>query len=186
MPGDQRLVAYVVPTNDERRKTKDEPDPSIVHRPSSFVQELRDHLQQRLPDYMIPSAFVFLDAFPLTPSGKIDQRALPAADQVATAHRYVAPRTPVEALLAEIWAEVLGVAQVGIHDNFFALGGHSLLATQVIARIHEMFEVELRLRILFEQPTVLELAVLLEEMLVHEIENLSEDEVQDLVSGVID
>jgi acyl carrier protein len=148
---------------------------------------LRTFLSEQLPDYMLPAAFVFLDTFPLTSSGKIDQRALPAPDQTtAEPHRYVAPRTDVEALLAESWAEVLGIAQVSTHDNFFALGGHSLLATQVIARIYDTFQVELQLRLLFEHPTIMELAVLIEELLVQEIENLAEDEVEDLVSGVID
>jgi acyl carrier protein len=102
---------------------------------------------------------VFLDALPLTPNGKIDRRALPAPD---CAHReveqgFVAPRTPIEAVLAEIWGEVLGVAQIGVDDDFFALGGHSLLATQVIARVRKIFQVEIPLRHLFEATTIAQL-----------------------------
>ncbi|HLK55636.1 MAG TPA: condensation domain-containing protein, partial [Chthonomonadaceae bacterium] len=112
----------------------------------------------KLPGYMIPSAFVFLEALPLSPNGKIDRKALPAPDAPQSRESFVAPRTPVEEGIAEIWSEVLRVPQVGIHANFFELGGHSLLATQVISRIRTIFQVELPLRSLFESPTVSALA----------------------------
>jgi amino acid adenylation domain-containing protein len=146
----RRLVAYVVP----RR----EPAPTIT--------ELKNYLKQKLPPFMIPSAFVLLNTLPLTANGKIDRRALPAPDQSRPEieESYVAPLTPEEQLLAEIWAEVLKLEKVGIHDNFFELGGHSLLATQAISRIQRMFKVELPLRALFERPTVAELANRVEEI----------------------
>jgi amino acid adenylation domain-containing protein len=156
--GDQRLVAYVVPTNAERRTPNAERDPSIVHRPSSIVQELRAHLQQRLPDYMIPAAFVLLNALPLTPHGKLDRRALPPDEQDAPIAAGDEPRTPAQELLVGIWQQVLGRRDVGVQANFFGLGGHSLLATQVISRVRTVFGVELPLRALFEAPTVAGLA----------------------------
>jgi acyl-coenzyme A synthetase/AMP-(fatty) acid ligase/acyl carrier protein len=140
-PGDRRLVAYVVPANAAM----------------PLAGELRSFLQVRLPDHMVPSAFVLLDApLPVTPNGKLDRRALPAPDQSRPdlAEAFIAPRTPVEETIASIWGELLKVARVGVHDNFFELGGHSLLAAQVIARIRAAFEVEVELRTLFESPTV--------------------------------
>ncbi|MGH7411794.1 MAG: amino acid adenylation domain-containing protein, partial [Candidatus Methylomirabilis sp.] len=124
------------------------------------VSELKGELTQRLPDYMIPSAFVFLDSLPLTSTGKVDRLALPAPDRT-TADRgtaFVAPRTEIEKELARIWEEVLGVERVGVKDNFFELGGHSLLATQVFSRIRSCFRVELPLSSLFAGPTVGEIA----------------------------
>jgi len=114
-----------------------------------------------LPDYMVPSAYVTLDTLPLTPSGKVDRRALPVPEgrRPELEEAFVAPRTPTEEVLAGIWAEVLGLEQIGIYDSFFELGGHSLLATQVISRIRRVFHVELSLRTLFEEPTVAGLAV---------------------------
>jgi amino acid adenylation domain-containing protein len=148
-PGDRRLVVYVV----------------SQQRTSLTTQELRSFLKDKLPDYMVPSAFVILDALPLTPNGKIDRKALPAPDQNRSEFEqsYVAPRTPVEELLAEIWAEVLKVERVGIHDNFFDLGGHSLKATQVMSRLRDAIQVDLSLRFLFESPTVEGLARMVEE-----------------------
>jgi amino acid adenylation domain-containing protein len=118
--------------------------------------ELRDHLMGQLPDYMVPGQFVMLERMPLTPSGKIDRRALPALDagHSALADSYVAPRTPTEEILAGIWTQLLPVEQVGIHDDFFALGGHSLLATQLVSRVRNIFQVEVALRQLFEVPTI--------------------------------
>jgi amino acid adenylation domain-containing protein len=140
---DKRLVAYVVSGHDPAR-----------------ISGLRDFLAEKLPDYMIPSAFVFLDALPLTPSGKVDRKALPAPDNSRPDldNRFVAPRTPAEQSIAKIWAEVLKLEKVGIHDNFFHLGGHSLLATQVISRLRDAFRIHLPLRSLFESPTVAGLA----------------------------
>jgi acyl carrier protein len=109
---------------------------------------------------MVPSIFVCLDAFPLTPNGKVDRKALPAPDQTRpeTAKTYVAPCNPTEKILAEIWAEVLKLDKVSIHDNFFDLGGHSLLATRVLARLGKILNGEIPLRFLFEAPTIKELA----------------------------
>jgi acyl carrier protein len=146
---DQRLVAYVVAAGETR--------------PS--VGELRGHVKARLPEYMIPSAFMFLDELPLLPNGKVDRKALPAPDaaSVVVGANYVAPRTPAEETLAGIWAEVLRLERVGVEDNFFELGGHSLLATQLIARIRETLKTEVPLRSLFETPTVAGLARAIEQ-----------------------
>ena len=143
--GDRRLLGYVVPTTPVS---------------DSLTTELRRFLKTKLPDYMALSDFVFLDELPLTPSGKINRRALPAPDLSAIERQsYVAPRTDVEKQLAEIWSAVLKRDRVGIDDNFFELGGHSLLATQLISRIRSVFNLELPLRYLFDFPTVAELAV---------------------------
>jgi amino acid adenylation domain-containing protein len=139
-PGDKRLVAYLV--------TREAPLPG--------AGELRSYLQGRLPEFMIPAAFVVLDALPLTPNGKLDRKALPAPelDRAALSAGYFAPRTPTEAALADIWSAVLGVEAVGIEDDFFELGGHSLRATQLASRIASALRVELPLRALFEARTV--------------------------------
>jgi acyl carrier protein len=146
--GDQRLVAYVVL----------KPESTCV------VGELQAYLRGRLPEYMVPSAVVALEALPLTPSGKVDRHALPVPPSwsSAEAESYVAPRSPVEVVLAGIWRQVLDVEQIGVYDSFFELGGHSLLATQVMSRIRSTFEVELPLRTFFEAPTVAELAETIE------------------------
>ncbi len=144
---DARLVAYVIA--DETRGGR--------------AAELHRYLQGRVPEHMIPAHFLMLDALPLTPSGKVDRRALPAFDPTAAkAVGYVAPRSPVEELIESIWSEVLGVRSAGVHDNFFELGGHSLLATQVITRMRQVFPVEIALRSIFEQPTVAGLSRLVE------------------------
>jgi amino acid adenylation domain-containing protein len=125
--------------------------------------DLRTALRRSLPEYMIPAAFVTLDALPLTTSGKVDRKALPAPDiDTQIARSYAAPRNPTEETLCRIWAELLGLERVGIADSFFELGGHSLLATQVVSRIRRTFSVDLRLRSLFEQPTIAALAPLIE------------------------
>ncbi|MBW3570023.1 MAG: amino acid adenylation domain-containing protein, partial [Gemmatimonadetes bacterium] len=138
VPGEKRLVAYVVG--------------------QAGAEELRAHLRASLPDYMVPAAFVALDALPLNANGKVDRRALPVPDFAAAEEAYVAPRTLVEEVLAAIWAEVLRVDRVGVDDDFFASGGHSLLATRVVSRVRDVFGVELPLRALFEGPTLAELA----------------------------
>jgi amino acid adenylation domain-containing protein len=160
-PGDKRLVAYFVPGGGRGRAGAEE-SPPVAHsgrQAASVASELRSFLQERLPDYMVPSAYVAIETLPLTPSGKVDRRALPApgAGQLALA-AYVAPRTPVEEELADIWSQVLKIDRVGVHDDFFELGGHSLLATQLISRAREVFEVDLSLPELFETPTVAGLA----------------------------
>ncbi len=150
VPGNLRLVAYVV-TSPEGA-----PDPAL----------LRAHLGERLPDYMLPADWIFLPVLPLTANGKIDRRALPAPERRSGEEGCsVSPRSPVEELLAEIWASVLRLERVGLHDDFFDLGGHSLLATQVVARVRAVFGVELPLRLLFEGPTVSALAVRIDAML---------------------
>ncbi|MFZ5515903.1 MAG: amino acid adenylation domain-containing protein [Candidatus Zhuqueibacterota bacterium] len=143
-PGDKRLVAYVIPENGRE----------------FTVAELRAYLRNRVPDYMVPSAFMALTEFPLTPNGKIDKKSLPAPDQSRPEleSAYVAPRNEIEEKLAALCGELLHVEKVGVHDNFFELGGHSLLATQFISHIREAFDVELPLRTLFESPTVAGLA----------------------------
>jgi len=149
-PGDKRLVAYTVA--------------AAGSAPSA--NELRSFLQQKLPEYMVPSAFMFLESLPLTPNGKLDRKALPASDQTRPEleEAYFPPRTPVEELLAQIWSDVLQVDQVGIHDNFFHLGGHSLLATRLISRIRDTFKLDLPLRNLFEAPTIYGLAQRVQEL----------------------
>ena len=138
--GNQLLVAYIVPVQGK----------TAVH------SELTRHLKASLPDYMVPSAFFKMDALPMTPNGKLDQRAFPPFDptQREPARVYVAPRNEVEEKLVEIWAEVLKIEQIGVLDNFFELGGHSLMAAQVIARIRKYLGVEVSVRSLFEDPTV--------------------------------
>jgi len=146
-PSDRRLVAYLVMHANARRAG----------------QELRDYLKQKLPEYMVPAAFVFLDAMPLTPSGKLDRAGLPAAE-FARAGDYVAPRTAVEEKLAAIWAELLRLERIGAHDNFFDLGGHSLLATRLVSKIKDVFGVGPALRAVFELPTLAGLSEHIESM----------------------
>jgi amino acid adenylation domain-containing protein len=148
VPGDKRLAAYVVAGS----------------KAGNLTGELRGFLGERLPKFMMPSAFVALDQLPLTPNGKIDRNALPAPDQVKplAEKSFVAPRTPTEEVLASIWSEVLDVEPISVTDNFFDLGGHSLLGTQVASRVREAFKVEIPLRKLFELPTVAGLAQLIE------------------------
>jgi len=140
VPGDKRLFAYVVPNQEQTTTPRD----------------LRRFLKEKLPHYMMPSAFVVLDKLPRTPNGKVDRRALPVPDKARPEleETFVAPRTPIDEVLAGIWAEVLGLDKVGVQDNFFELGGHSLLATQVISRVRDAFSVELSLYSLFEAPTI--------------------------------
>jgi amino acid adenylation domain-containing protein len=139
----------------------------IVARESATLNagELREFLRSSVPEYMVPSVFIFLDALPLTPSGKVNRRALPEPDQLRPEPTavYVAPRTPDEETLARIWAELLGVERVGVHDSFFDLGGHSLLATQAISRINAAFEMEVPLARIFEADTVAKLAEVIHE-----------------------
>jgi len=174
--GDRRLVAYLVP----------------ARQLAPTVSELQRFLKEKLPDYMIPSAFVVLDALPLTPNGKVDRRALPAPSRARPKldTPFVPPTTPVEEALRQIWAEVLSVDQVGIHDNFLDLGGHSLAATQVISRVIDIFRVELPVRTLLEASTIAGMAAIIlqnmakqaggEELarMLTELESLSDEETQ--------
>jgi len=141
-PGQQQLIAYIVASahTEGRRLTHD----------------YHDYLQRKLPDYMLPAAFVYLDTLPLTPNGKVDRKALPtpAFAPLADATTFAPARTPTEIALADIWCAVLGVDLIDIHDNFFQLGGHSLLATQVVSRIHHTLKLDVSLRLLFENATI--------------------------------
>jgi amino acid adenylation domain-containing protein len=171
--GDKRLVGYVVSDG------------------SVSSEQLRAHVAEWVPDFMVPSAFALLDELPRTPSGKIDRLALPEPEAAAaSAEEFVAPRTPMEEKVAAIWADVLNVQQVGIHDDFFALGGHSLLATQIVAQIRTDFSVELPLHSLFSSPTVESLAAAVLELigedeettrLLDELEGLSDEEAAKLL-----
>ncbi|QKS48799.1 amino acid adenylation domain-containing protein (plasmid) [Paenibacillus cellulosilyticus] len=140
-PGDPRLVAYIVPTAGQMPE----------------AGQLRQSIENDLPAFMLPSAFVMLDSLPLTPNGKIDRKALPAPD-LGSITDGSKPRTPQEMILCELFAEVLAVAQVSIHDSFFELGGHSLLAGRLMIRVRDSFGVELGIGQLFEAPTVAGLA----------------------------
>ncbi len=166
--GHTRLVAYVVPDQEQRttqrvpdqEQKSETPDSQFSILNSQFsIQELRDFLLRTLPDYMVPSVFLVLDKLPLTPSGKLDRRALPAPSGVRPqlAEAYAAPRTAIEALLAQIWAEALKLVQVGIHDNFFALGGDSLVSVQVLALARSR-GIQFLLQDLFRHQTVAALA----------------------------
>jgi amino acid adenylation domain-containing protein len=148
--GDKRLVAYVV---------------GEAAWGEVSVVELRGHLKGRLPEYMVPSAFVTMEAMPLTANGKVDRRALPEPSEagVESSADYAEASTPVQEVLAGIWSQVLGVERVGVNDNFFELGGHSLLATQLVSRIRESFSVDMPLRAVFESPTVAGLAAYVEQ-----------------------
>jgi len=134
----------------------------VAHQ-ESHIDNTRCFLQEKLPDYMIPSAFVQLKEMPLTSNGKIDRHQLSMRKIQLSGENFVAPRTPDEALLAEIWAEVLDVERVCIHDNFFEIGGHSLKATQVISRFHQLTGIELQFRELFQFPTIASLVQIAKE-----------------------
>ena len=146
-PGDKRLVAYVV----------------LADRETPTINDFRQFLKQSLPEYMIPSIFVHLESLPLTPNGKINRRVLPPPDMadISSAATYIAPRSPLEKKLAQIWRQVLKLEQVSIHDNFFDLGGHSLLAVHLFADIKKAFDQDLPLTTIFQAPTIEELATLL-------------------------
>ncbi|HKH45843.1 MAG TPA: amino acid adenylation domain-containing protein, partial [Thermoanaerobaculia bacterium] len=133
---EERLVAYVASAG------------------APEIRELREHLRSRLPEHMVPSVFMVLEALPLTPNGKVDRKGLPEPERAVADGGFLAPRTPVEEMLAGVWCEVLGLERVGVDESFFELGGHSLLATQVMSRVRRLFGVEMPLRVLFEAPTV--------------------------------
>lgn len=169
-PGDKRLVAYVVLQEAAQGE-------------GALADALRGHLRKTLPGYMVPAAFVVLDALPLTPNGKVDRKNLPAPKFIGSSvSEYKAPRNGTEEILINIWQEVLEADRIGIYDHFFELGGHSLLAIQVAARIRAVFEVDIPLRKLFEMPTVAELAEFTEALLLAKLEALSEDEAQSLLA----
>jgi len=158
-PGSKRLLAYLVPV-----------DATAPPTPNA----LRSLAAESLPDYMVPSAFVVLHSLPLSPNGKLDRRALPAPDPGAVAAAgYVAPRTDAEAVLAEIWAEVLGLERVGVEDNFFELGGDSIRSLRIVSRAKAAFDVTLTPRDVLAARTVATLAELVEEKVLLEFERVA-------------
>ncbi|MCP4663291.1 MAG: amino acid adenylation domain-containing protein [bacterium] len=165
--GVSKLVAYVMP----REATAE-----------LRIDEVREFLAAALPEYMVPAAFVVLDELPRTPSGKVDRRSLPVPEEDRTEEDvgYVAPRDETEEVVAEIFAEVLGVERVGVTDNFFELGGHSLLATRLITRVRNAFEVDLPVRDFFAAPTVARLAVVIGNLIIKQLEELSDEEIAQL------
>ena len=160
-PAQKRLVAYIVP----------------LVQPGPSVSELRNFLMQKLPMHMLPSAFIILDVMPLTPNGKLNRRALPAPDSTRPdlEHAFTPPRNDVEELLAGTWKDILGLSEIGIHDDFFELGGHSLLATRLQARIFKVFGIELPLRDLFRRPTICGMAEIIAQL---QIEQASDEDLR--------
>jgi amino acid adenylation domain-containing protein len=161
--GKQELAAYLVFAEDQTMEAR----------------ELRARLQQKLPAYMVPANFIPLPSLPYTVSGKIDRQALPgpsAAGHSPAADLFVAPRTLSEQLLVEVWSALLGIEEISVYDNFFERGGHSMLAIQLMARLQDMLQIELSLQLFFQQPTIAGMAVTIDQMLLQEIENLSEEE----------
>ncbi|HEY9871976.1 MAG TPA: phosphopantetheine-binding protein, partial [Candidatus Obscuribacterales bacterium] len=166
--GEVENVRQLMPTRQQEEKLR--PWRSYANNPlqakaaHKLVPQLQTYLAQKLPEYMVPSAFVVLESLPVTPNGKVDRRALPVPEliKLELAGSYVAPQTPVEEVLVKIFASVLGLKRVGIHDNFFELGGHSLLATQLVSRVRDAFGVEMPLRSVFEAPAIAQLAKVVE------------------------
>jgi acyl carrier protein len=191
VPGDKRLVAYLTAKTDEIDSV-----------------EMRRFVKSVLPEYMTPSAFVLMKEWKLTPNGKIDRKQLPVPEENFVQTEYAAPQTPVEEKLVEIWSNLLRKERIGVNDNFFDLGGHSLLATQVVSRIRDAFGVNIPVRALFETPTIAALAEQVAnlsdsddfkqeiigeleadmelELLLAELENVSEEEAQQLLAGETD
>ena len=148
IPGEKRLVAYVVPQTSPLNK----------ERGTVSAFELRKFMREKLPEYLVPTAFVLLSALPLTNNGKVDTKNLPAPEEVRSDAEFIAPRTDIETKLAAIYTQILNLEKVSINDDFFELGGHSLLATQLIAQALQVFRVELTVIDLFDAPTVAGLA----------------------------
>jgi acyl carrier protein len=167
----QHLVAYLVLKHDQTRPT---------------ATQLRELLLGRLPDYMVPSIFVVVPDLPVTTNGKVDRAALPPPDASATLpnENYASPHTVLEEKLSGLVSDLLGVARVGVNDNFFLIGGHSLFGTQLIARIQDTFGVDLSLRSVFESPTVALLAQQVENLIMTRLETMSEDEIQRALAQV--
>ncbi|GAB4216597.1 MAG: hypothetical protein OHK0022_57920 [Roseiflexaceae bacterium] len=158
-PGNQRLVAYVVLAENQEPRTKNQESGADDTQLNTQNSTLKTFLRERLPDYMVPASYVFLEALPLTPAGKIDRRALPAPEPGREGEgTFVAPRDEWEQRLAQIWEELLDVRPVGATDNFFDLGGHSLLAVRLVAQVQERMGRRLPLAALFQSPTVEDLA----------------------------
>ncbi|PMB15529.1 non-ribosomal peptide synthetase [Fischerella thermalis] len=157
----------------------------VTHQETTLsVHELRNFLKEKLPEYMIPSTFVVLDALPLLPNGKVDCRALKVPENLRPDLTAVfqPPQSDIEKIIAQVWQKVLHLEKVGIHDNFFDLGGHSLLATQIVSQLCQDLHLELSLRCIFEAPTIAELALVIEDMLIGELEELTESEAEKLIS----
>jgi amino acid adenylation domain-containing protein len=150
-PGQKRLVAYLTLDGAHSHRHQGE-----------MIAELRGHLRTQLPEYMVPAAFMMLDALPVTPNGKVDRKQLPMPDALATAHEYVAPRNQTEQALCMIWCDVLGVNHIGIRDNFFEAGGHSLLVVVLVSRIKQQFGVSIALQHAFRTQTVEDMAHLID------------------------
>ena len=179
---DDHLIAYIVP----------------FEKPFPSTPVLRRAAREKLPAFMVPSDFVFLESLPLTPNGKVDRLALPAPDnaRLELAVAYAAPQSDIEKQLAKIWAEVLSIEQVGIYDNFFDLGGHSLAASRVISRAIQTFGLELPVNALFDAPTVARMAIIVEqnrakpandaelERMLREVETMTKEEVQRSVGEI--
>ena len=157
-PGRKQLAAYLTPATGTAAAGTAAAGTAAASVPSAG--DLRDWLAATLPDYMIPASFTVLDVLPLTPTGKLDRRALPAPDHDTTTG-YVPPRTPAEQAIAAIWADVLGLDQVGIHDNFFELGGDSILSIQIVSRLRTVLGAELSPRAIFTTPTIARLAAVI-------------------------
>jgi len=179
------LVAEAEVTARESKTESMELVAYVVPRAEISVTALRSHLAERLPFYMVPTAFVMLASLPLTANGKVDRQALPDPDETRPEieESYVAPRTASEEALTKIWGEILGLEQVGVFDNFFELGGHSLLATRVASRVREEFQVELPLRTLFEQPTIAGLALMIPS---HKVERSGDSDLAGLLAELQD
>jgi acyl carrier protein len=158
-------------------------NPFLAKTRHELIPELREFLKTQLPDYMVPGAWMLLEKLPRTPNGKVDRQSLPEPEASGIARDlFIAPRTPAETSIAGIWRDLLRVQQVGINDNFFELGGHSLLVTQVVSRLRDMFQVDVPLRCLFERPTVAATAATVEDLLVAQVQELSEEEAQQLTN----
>ena len=173
--GDVETVLAAHPAVDQAVVAFDADDPRgprlvayVVAGRACDAPALRAYMMARVPEYMVPAVFVPLAALPLTPNGKIDRARLPRAAVAAGASAHVPPATPIEELLAEIWADLLGREQIGTTDNFFELGGHSLLATQVVSRVRAAFDIDLPLRRVFDVPTIGGLAVIVTEALLND------------------
>ncbi|MBD2362407.1 amino acid adenylation domain-containing protein [Anabaena minutissima FACHB-250] len=183
-PGNQRLVAYIVA---DAVKSESPQIPSTTKEttwtsPQLLINELRQHLEGQLPDYMIPWAFVLLDSLPLTTNGKLDRRALPSPDLDQNRHTsFVPPQTETEQAIADIISSVLEIAKIGIHDNFFELGGHSLLATQVVSRLRQTFTIELPVQTIFQSPTIAGLA---EIVIGKQLEQVDDDALAQILAEV--
>lgn len=160
-PGNRILVAYVVPS---------------LQPPAAG--ELKQFVKAALPDYMVPGAIVLLEQLPLSPNGKVDRKALPAPDpaMLLSTREYVAPRTPTEEAIAEIWCELLRIERVGALDHFFELGGHSLLATRVVSQVRDAFAIEIPVKVLFEHPTLAEFTEAIENAILEDVAGLSDEE----------